>query len=52
MNYKKIYNTLIDRATHRISEGYVEKHHIVPQGWAENHSKAMKKYYAEKKETV
>ena len=31
MNYEKIYNTLIDRATRRISEGYVEKHHIVPR---------------------
>ena len=31
MNYEKIYNTLINRATRRISEGYVEKHHIVPR---------------------
>ena len=31
MNYKKIYNNLIDRAIRRISEGYVEKHHIVPR---------------------
>jgi len=31
MNYKKIYTTLIDRATRRVNEGYVEKHHIVPR---------------------
>ena len=31
MNYQTIYNNLIDRATRRISEGYVEKHHIVPR---------------------
>ena len=31
MNYQKIYNNLIDRAICRISEGYVEKHHIVPR---------------------
>jgi hypothetical protein len=30
MNYQKIYNNLINRATRRISEGYVEKHHIIP----------------------
>lgn len=31
MNYQNIYNNLIDRATRRVSEGYVEKHHIVPR---------------------
>lgn len=31
MDYQKIYNNLIDCATHRVSEGYVEKHHIVPR---------------------
>ena len=31
MDYQKIYDNLIDRATRRISEGYVEKHHIVPR---------------------
>ena len=31
MNYQKIYTNLIDRAVSRISEGYVEKHHIVPR---------------------
>jgi hypothetical protein len=31
MNYEKIYNNLIDRAARRISQGYVEKHHIVPR---------------------
>jgi len=31
MNYQKIYNNLINHAKRRISEGYVEKHHIVPR---------------------
>ena len=31
MNYQKIYTNLIDRAISRISEGYVEKHHIIPR---------------------
>lgn len=31
MDYQKIYNNLIDRAICRTSEGYVEKHHIVPR---------------------
>lgn len=31
MNYQRIYNNLIDRALSRTSNGYVEKHHIVPQ---------------------
>ena len=31
MDYQQIYNNLIDRATLRVSEGYVEKHHIVPR---------------------
>ena len=31
MNYEKIYNNLIGRATRRVIEGYVEKHHIVPR---------------------
>lgn len=31
MDYQKIYINLIDRANSRISEGYVEKHHIVPR---------------------
>jgi hypothetical protein len=31
MNYQKIYDNLMFRAIHRISEGYVEKHHIVPR---------------------
>jgi hypothetical protein len=31
MNYQQIYDNLIDRAARRISEGYVEKHHIVPR---------------------
>jgi hypothetical protein len=31
MNYKKIYNSLIERSRHRVLEGYYEKHHIVPR---------------------
>lgn len=31
MKYQEIYNNLINRALCRISEGYVEKHHIVPR---------------------
>lgn len=31
MNYKKHYDTLILRAKSRLIEGYVEKHHIIPQ---------------------
>lgn len=30
MNYKKHYDALIERACHRILEGYKERHHIVP----------------------
>lgn len=30
MNYQKIYNQLITRAKHRITNGYYEKHHIIP----------------------
>lgn len=31
MNYKRIYDNLIDSAKNRLLEGYVEKHHIVPK---------------------
>lgn len=31
MNYSKIYNDLIIRATNRSVEGYVESHHIIPK---------------------
>jgi hypothetical protein len=31
MNYKKIYNQIIDRAKNRTLDGYGEKHHIVPK---------------------
>lgn len=31
MNYKLIYDQLIDRAKIRVIEGYTEKHHIVPR---------------------
>jgi hypothetical protein len=31
MNYKKIYDSIIDRAKNRVPEGYVERHHIIPK---------------------
>lgn len=31
MDYKKIYNQIIERAQTRVLEGYKEKHHIVPK---------------------
>jgi hypothetical protein len=31
MNYKKIYNALIERAQNRTIDGYTEKHHIIPR---------------------
>lgn len=31
MNYKRIYNELIENAKERINEGYVERHHIIPK---------------------
>lgn len=31
MNYKKIYNALIERAQNRTIDGYLEKHHIIPR---------------------
>ena len=31
MNYQFHYNTLIERAKYRLIEGYVEKHHVIPQ---------------------
>lgn len=31
MDYKKIYNTIVETAKHRINDGYVEKHHIIPR---------------------
>ena len=31
MNYQNIYINLMDRAQGRVSQGYVEKHHIIPQ---------------------
>ncbi len=30
MNYNKIYNNIINNAKDRVSEGYVENHHIIP----------------------
>lgn len=31
MDYKKIYNSIIDRGRTRIFEGYTESHHIIPR---------------------
>jgi hypothetical protein len=31
MDYRKIYNNIVDRGQNRILEGYSEKHHIVPK---------------------
>lgn len=31
MNYKRIYDQLIERARNRVPEGYVERHHIIPK---------------------
>lgn len=31
MNYKKIYDSIINRAQNRILTGYFEKHHIIPR---------------------
>ena len=31
MNYKRIYDSLIERANTRLVNGYVEKHHIIPK---------------------
>jgi hypothetical protein len=31
MNYKKIYDSLIERSKNRVIEGYFESHHIVPR---------------------
>jgi hypothetical protein len=31
VNYKKHYDALIERARHRVLEGYFEKHHVLPK---------------------
>jgi hypothetical protein len=31
MNYKKIYDSIIQRASTRVLSGYVERHHIIPR---------------------
>lgn len=31
MNYRKIYNNLIEKAKYRVTEDYTESHHIVPK---------------------
>lgn len=39
MDYKRIYNQLIERAKTRTLEGYKEKHHIIPKCLGGNNSK-------------
>ncbi len=39
MNYKKVYDSLIERAKLRKLEGYKEKHHIIPKCIGGNNSK-------------
>ena len=43
MNYKKIYQQLIDRALSRTLTGYKERHHIVPKCMGGDNSKLNKK---------
>ena len=31
MEYKKIYNQIVERAKNREIEGYTEEHHIIPK---------------------
>ena len=31
MDYQRIYNSFIDRATSRVIDGYYERHHIIPR---------------------
>jgi len=31
VNYQKIYNDLIENAKNRVTDGYIEKHHIIPK---------------------
>ena len=39
MNYKKIYDSLIDKAKDRVLEGYQESHHIVPRSFGGSNDK-------------
>ena len=40
MNYARIYDELMERARHRIIDGYVEKHHVIPRCMGGDNSKA------------
>ena len=40
MNYERIYNQIIDRASNRLVEGYTEKHHITPKCMGGNDAKS------------
>lgn len=40
MNYKKIYNELIERSQCRVSSGYVENHHIIPKCFGGSNDKS------------
>lgn len=40
MNYKQIYNNLINRAKERLVEGYTESHHIIPRCMGGDDSKS------------
>ena len=39
MNYKKIYNQIVEKAKNRMLEGYKEKHHIIPKCLGGNNDK-------------
>ena len=39
MNYKVIYDNIINRAKNRTITGYVEKHHIIPRSLGGTNSK-------------
>lgn len=39
MNYKRIYDELIENAKHRNITGYIEKHHILPRSMGGNEDK-------------
>ena len=38
MNYTKIYNNIIEKAKNRITDQYIEKHHIIPKCIGGNNS--------------
>lgn len=39
MNYQKLYDKIIERAKHRMLDGYSEKHHIVPKSYGGSNTK-------------